>query len=318
MTGAHDTPELSVVVPSYGCRDCLEDLCTRVHQVLLPLVSSFELVIVDDRSPDDSWAVTEELAKRHPYVRGVRLSRNFGQHIAITAGLASARGNYVVVMDCDLQDPPERIPHLLQEIRKGYDLVLARRVERSHSAFRRWSAKLYFRLMGAVTGESLDGSYGTFSILSRKVVDAFLRFGERERHYLFILRWLGFNCGTVEYAHADRHAGRSSYGLVKLLRHALGGVFFHTSVFLTWIVYAGLFLTAGSVAAGCYFIYRHFTAASLPGWTSLAVAILFSTGAILASIGIVGLYVGRIFENGKGRPMYVVDGECGCNGNAED
>jgi dolichol-phosphate mannosyltransferase len=279
---------------------------------------SFEIIIVDDRSPDNSWPLTESLARHHPSVRGIRLSRNFGQHIAITAGLAGARGQYVVVMDCDLQDPPEGIPELFAKMKEGYDLVLARRVERTHSAFRQLSAKLYFRLMRALTKEPVDGSYGTFSILSRKVVDAFLLFGERERHYLLILRWLGFRCGTIEYGHADRHAGRSSYSLGRLISHALGGIFFHTGVFLTWIVYVGLFFTALSFLGAGFFIYRHLVATPPPGWTSLAVAILFSTGLILASIGAVGLYVSRIFDMSKERPMYVVDCECGCDdANAE-
>ncbi|WP_454732087.1 MULTISPECIES: glycosyltransferase family 2 protein [Cupriavidus] len=311
-------PELSVVVPSYGCLGCLTELCDRLHAVLTGLGSSFEILLVDDRSPDNSWPLIESLAGSYPAVRGIRLSRNFGQHVAITAGLAAARGQYVVVMDCDLQDPPERIPDLLAELRKGYDFVLARRATRSHSAFRQVSAKLYFRLINALTGESVDGSYGTFSILTRKVVDAFLLFGERERHYLFILRWLGFRSGTVEYAHAERHAGESSYNVLRLLKHALSGIFFQTSVFLTWIIYAGLFFTALSFLGGCFFIYRHFTADSLPGWTSLVVAILFSTGMILASIGAVGLYVSRVFEMAKGRPIYVVDRECGCGSTAVD
>lgn len=311
-------PELSVVVPSYGCLGCLEELCSRLDRVLSSLVPSFEIIIVDDRSPDNSWPLTESLAKQFPSVRGIRMSRNFGQQMAITAGLEASRGKNVVVMDCDLQDPPERIPDLLAEINKGYDLVMARRAERSHSAFRKAAANLYFRILRVLTGDPVDGSYGTFSILSRKVVDAFLRFGERERHYLFILRWLGFRCGTIEYAHADRHAGSSSYGLVRLIKHALGGIFFQTSVFLTWIVYVGLFFTALSFLGGAFFIYRHLVSTSLPGWTSLFVAILFATGLVLASVGTVGLYVARIFEAAKGRPMYVIDSECGCGSSDPD
>jgi len=311
-------PEISVVVPSYGCLGCLEELCVRLDKVLRSLVPSFEIVIVDDRSPDNSWPLVEALASRFEHVRGVRLSRNFGQQIAITAGLQASRGNYAVVMDCDLQDPPERIPDLYHEIKKGYDLVLARRVARSHSAFRVYAARAYFALMSRMTGQTLDGSYGAFSILSRKVVDAFLRFSERERHFILILRWLGFSSGTIEYAHEERHAGRSSYNLIKLIRHAFGGMFFHTSILLTWIMYAGLFFTFTSFMTGGYFIYRHLASTSLPGWTSLFVAVLFSTGLILASLGAVGLYVSRIFEMAKGRPMYIVDKECGCTGNSSE
>jgi glycosyltransferase involved in cell wall biosynthesis len=305
------TPEISVVVPSYGCLGCLEALCERLDNVLRALVPSFEIVIVDDRSPDNSWPLIEALSTRYPAVRGIRLSRNFGQQIAITAGLEAARGNYVVVMDCDLQDPPERIPDLYNEIRKGHDLVMAKRVERTHAASRLLATKVYFALMRRLTGQEVDGGYGSFSILSRKVVNAFLLFGERERHFILILRWLGFDCGTIRYAHGERHSGRSSYDLFKLTRHALGGMFFHTSVFLNWIMYTGLFFTVASFCTGAYFIYRHFVASSLPGWTSLVVAVLFSTGLILASLGAVGLYISRIFEMAKGRPLYVVDRECG-------
>lgn len=311
--GDAPVPEISVVVPSYGCRECLTALCERLDSVLHQLVPSFEIVIVDDRSPDNSWPVVEALAQRYPAVRGIRLSRNFGQQIAMTAGLDASLGNYVVVMDCDLQDPPELIPDLYRELQKGYDLVMAKRVERSHSGFRVFAAKAYYGLMHWLTGETMEGAYGSFSILSRKVVKAFLRFNERERHYIFILRWLGFNRGTIEYMHAEREAGHSAYSLGKLIRHALGGMFFQTSAFLNWIMYAGLFFTFASFAGGAYFIYRHFVVGSLPGWTSLVVAVLFSTGMILASVGAVGLYISRIFEMSKGRPLYIVDRECGCN-----
>lgn len=312
------TPEISVVVPSYGCRDCLQTLCARLEAVLSVLVETYEIVLVDDRSPDASWPIIEALAQQYRAVRGVRLSRNFGQQIAITAGLEASRGNYVVVMDCDLQDPPERIPDLYEEVRKGHDLVMAKRVERTHSAFRLAAAKTYYALMHRLTGQAVDGQYGAFSILSRKVVTAFLTLRERERHYILILSWLGFDRGTIEYAHTERHAGRSSYNLLKLAKHALGGMFFHTSVFLNWIVYAGLFFTAASFGTAMYFIYRYFVSSSLPGWTSLVVAVLFSTGLILASIGAVGLYISRIFEMGKGRPLYVVDRECGCASQSND
>lgn len=311
-------PEISVVVPSYGCRDCLETLCARLDHVLSHLVPSYEIILVDDRSPDASWPVIEALSMKYRAVRGIRLSRNFGQQIAIAAGLEASQGNYVVVMDCDLQDPPERIPDLYAEIRKGHDLVMAKRVERTHSAFRLAAAKTYFALMHRLTGQAVDGRYGAFSMLSRKVVTAFLAFRERERHYILILSWLGFDRGTIEYAHTERHAGRSSYNFLKLAKHALNGMFFHTSVFLNWIVYAGLFFTAASFGAGIYFIYRYFVSSSLPGWTSLAVAVLFSTGLMLASVGAVGLYIARIFEMSKGRPLYVVDRECGCDPASKD
>jgi polyisoprenyl-phosphate glycosyltransferase len=302
------TPSISVVVPVYGCDTCLSELCRRLSAVLTPITDRFELILVDDRSPDDSWSVICRLRDQYPQVRGLRLSRNFGQQIAITAGLQAAAGDVTVVMDCDLQDPPEKIPEMLAAMREGgHELVLARRIRRSHSAFRLVAAKVYFGIMSRMAEERIDGSYGTFSLLSRKVVDAFLRFTERERHYLFILRWLGFSTGTVEYEHGEREIGRSSYSFGRLVRHAIDGLFFQATVLLRWIVMAGLTFALAGLAAAAVLVYRHFMVASVPGWTSVVVLILLCTGALLVSMGVIGLYIGKIFDQSKARPLFVVD-----------
>jgi polyisoprenyl-phosphate glycosyltransferase len=298
---------LSIVVPVYGCVDCLETLCQRVNQTMAGTGRDYELILVDDRSPDQAWTVIRDLQGRFGSVKGVRLSRNFGQHIAITAGLAQACGDYGIVMDCDLQDPPEIIPKLISKIDEGYDLVLARRVERHHSLFRLLGAKIYFRLLQFVTGVSVDGTYGTFSMLSRKVIDKFLSFDEKERHYLFIIRWLGFRVGTIEYEHQKRFAGPSSYSFRTLFRHAVDGLFFQATVLLRWIIGLGLlYACAGLVLAGI-FVFSYFVQGSLPGWTSLIVVVLLSTAAVLISLGVIGQYIGKIFEQTKGRPLYVID-----------
>jgi polyisoprenyl-phosphate glycosyltransferase len=298
---------LSIVVPVYGCVDCLETLCQRVNQTMTGTGRDYELILVDDRSPDQAWTVIRDLQGRFGRVKGVRLSRNFGQHIAITAGLAQACGDYAVVMDCDLQDPPEVIPRLMAKLEEGYDLVLARRVERNHSAFRLLSAKAYFRLLEILTGVNVDGSYGAFSILSRKVVDKFLLFDEKERHYLFILRWLGFRIGIIDYEHEKRFAGRSSYSFRTLFRHAVDGLFFQATVLLRWIVGLGIIYAMFGLLLAGFLIFFYFIQGSLPGWTSLAVLVLLSTGAVLISLGVIGQYIGKIFEQTKGRPLYVID-----------
>ena len=298
---------LSIVVPVYGCASCLEPLCQRIDRVLSEGGRDYELIFVDDRSPDHAWTAILDLQKRYERITGVRLSRNFGQHIAISVGLAQAHGDYAVVMDCDLQDPPEIIPQLTAKIGEGYDLVLARRVQRNHSIFRVLAAKAYFRLLELLTGVSVDGSYSAFSILSRKVIDHYLLFDERERHYLFILHWLGFHIGTIDYEHQKRFAGRSSYSLRSLFRHAVDGVFFQATVLLRWIVGLGvIYALLGLLLAG-YFVYHYFIRGSLPGWTSLVVLVLLSTGAVLISLGVIGQYVGKIFDQTKGRPLYVID-----------
>lgn len=300
-------PTISVVVPVYGCLSCLDMLCQQLETSLRTLTEHFEIILVDDRSPDNWWLHIEALQDKYPSVQGLRLSRNYGQQIAITAGLAAARGDYVVVMDCDLQDSPSLIPALYAKLQEGYDLVLAKRVERNHSGFRLVAAKLYFGLLSKLANEPIDGSYGAFSILSRKVVDSFLLFEEKERHYLFILRWLGFHMGSIDVVHQERHSGRSSYTLDGLIRLALDGVLFQATVMLRWIVSLGFIFAFSGMAGAGYFVWQYFYHTSLPGWTSLAVLILVSTGVLLISLGIIGLYVGRIFDQAKQRPLYVVD-----------
>lgn len=301
-------PSISVVVPVYGCVACLGELCRRLTAVLVQMTDSFEVILVDDRSPDDSWSAIRGLRETYPRVRGLRLSRNFGQHIAITAGLQAARGDYVVVMDCDLQDPPEKIPELFAKLREGgHELVLARRVERHHSLFRVLAARAYFGLMSRMAEERIDGSYGTFSLLSRKVVQAFLQFSERERHYLFILRWLGFSTGTVDYVHQERAAGRSSYSLGRLIRHAVDGLFFQATVLLRWIVVSGLLVALLGCATAAYLVYRYYVLGSVAGWTSVVVLILLCTGVLLVSMGVIGLYIGKIFDQAKFRPLFILD-----------
>jgi dolichol-phosphate mannosyltransferase len=301
------SPSISVVVPVYGCIGCLEQLCQQLEEILQTLTTQFEIILVDDRSPDDAWSQFPAFQARYPSVKGIRLSRNYGQHIAITAGLAAARGDFAVVMDCDLQDPPSLIPELFSKLQEGYDMALAKRVERNHSAFRLLAAKTYFNLLSKLTDEEVDGSYGTFSMLSRKVIDGFLLFEEKERHYLFILRWLGFRIGSVDFVHQQRVIGSSSYTLTRLIRHAVDGMLFQATVLLRWIVGLGFLFALSGLMAAFYFVWRGLFYTSLPGWTSLVVLILVSTGAILISLGIIGLYVGKVFEQAKQRPLYIVD-----------
>jgi polyisoprenyl-phosphate glycosyltransferase len=301
--------EISVVVPTYGCATCLHTLHERLTNTLRAMAVTYELVFVDDRATDGSWDVLHQLAANDPHIRAYRLSRNFGQHIAITAGMARANGRWVVVMDCDLQDPPEEIPRLYAKALEGHDIVFARRVGRPGSGVRRQGGKLYFRLLNWVAGTEIDRTFGTFSIISRKVADAYLEFRDRDRHYLFILYWLGFNHATIEFPYAERHSGRSGYGLRALLDHALDGLVFQTTVVLRWIVYAGFVLAAAGVLLACYILAVHVGGSSPPGWASLAVFSLLLSGFVITSSGIIGLYVGKMFEQVKERPLYVVDQE---------
>lgn len=304
--------ELSVVVPVYSCAGCLNALYERLR-ASLDGVADWEAVFVDDRSPDDAWSALEVLAGNDCRVHAIRLSRNFGQHAAITAGLAEARGDRVVVMDCDLQDPPEEIPRLLATADEGYDIVLTQRDRRRQAWHRRVGARLYFRARNLLLGQTMNTEYSTLSVLSRKVVNAFLDLGDRDRQYMLILHWLGFRRVVLPLTHGERHEGKSSYTFGKLLEVALDGMFFQTTRLLRWIVCVGFAVALVGLLLALVFVALYFTSTPLPGFTSLAVLTLLVGGFIIFSTGIAGLYVGKIFEQVKGRPLYVVDRRAGEN-----
>jgi polyisoprenyl-phosphate glycosyltransferase len=306
-----ETVELSVVVPVYSCEGALRELHRRLTESLAWTNGSYELIFIEDRGPDGSWGVLRELAKSDPRVRAFRLSRNFGQHAAITAGLSMSRGRWTVVMDCDLQDPPEEIQRLYAKTAEGYDIVLARRTQKRSSVFRRLASKLYFALLNTFAGTSIDPGHGSFSIISRKVLDSFLTFKDRDRHYLFVLYWLGFEQASIEYEHAPRASGKSAYTLRRLVGHALGGVFFQTTILLRWVMYLGFFLATLGLGAAVYFIVARISGTAYPGWTSLVVLLLVIGGLITISTGVTGLYIGRVFNEARERPLYVIDEEIG-------
>lgn len=306
-----------MVVPVYGCRECLRELYSRLCATLETLTPEFEIVMVDDGSPDDAWPVLRELTALDRRVVALRLSRNFGQHAAITAGLAASRGRWVAVMDCDLQDPPEEIPRLYAKALEGFDVVLSRREERIESLPRRVAASAYFRFHNMIARANLHTNYTNLSLISRKVVDSFLALRDHDRQYLLILHWLGFRRAELEVRQAGRHSGHSSYTFRQLVKVAVDGVFFQSTVLLRWIVYLGFLIAmAGTVLAG-YALLSWITGHQLPSWTALPLFGLFLAAFIIISGGVTGLYVGKIFEQVKGRPLFVVDEVAGGDPAAE-
>jgi len=295
-------------VPVYGCADCLLALHARLTQSVSEITDRYEFVFIDDRSVDDGWSVLRRLARTDPHVRAYRLSRNFGQDAAITAGLTQARGEWAVVMDCDLQEAPEDIPRLWAAAREGYDIVRSVRRGWRHSWFRRSASRVYRRL---TLETDTRPDYSNLSLLSRRVVDAFLRLRDRDREFMIALDWLGFDSTAIEIEHHERHAGESGYTLQKLIQVALDGMFFRSTVLLRLVVLLGFVVaSAGLVLAGFevvdYFVERSKT---VPGYTSLAVLLLVLAGFVIVSVGVVGLYVGRIFEQVKARPLFLIDAE---------
>jgi dolichol-phosphate mannosyltransferase len=303
---AGDDILLSVVVPVYGCADCLVALHRRLTDSLTLITDHYELVFVDDRSVDDGWELLLRLAREDFHVRAFRLSRNFGQDAAITAGLTQARGQWTVVMDCDLQEAPEDIPRLWAAAGEGYDIVRTVRRGWHHSAFRRGTSRIYRRL---TLETDVRPDYSNLSLLSRRVVDAFLCLKDRDREYMIALDWLGFDSTAIEIEHHERHSGESGYTLRRLFRVAVDGMFFRSTVLLRLVVLLGFVVAFAGIVVAAFEIADYFLEPqkSVPGYTSLAVLVLVLAGFIIVSVGVVGLYVGRIFEQVKNRPLFLID-----------
>jgi polyisoprenyl-phosphate glycosyltransferase len=300
--------QLSVVVPVYACADCLGALHERLTRSVAGITDRYELVFVDDRSEDAGWDVLQRLASSDRHVRAFRLSRNFGQDAAITAGLAQARGAWAVVMDCDLQEAPEDIPRLWAAAGEGYDIVRTIRRGWRHSAFRRWTSRAYRKL---TLETDVRPDYSNLSLLSRRVIDAFLRLRDRDREFMIALDWLGFDATTIEIEHRERHAGESSYNLQRLVRVAIDGMFFRSTVLLRVVVLVGFVVALIGVVLAVFEVADYFLEPSntVPGYTSLAVLLLLLAGFIIVSVGVVGLYVGRVFEQVKQRPLFLIDAQ---------
>ncbi len=300
--------ELSVVVPVYGCADCLHALHARLTAVAATITDRYELVLVDDRSRDGGWQILRGLAQADAHVRAFRLSRNFGQDAAITAGLARASGEWVVVMDCDLQEAPEDIARMWAARAGGHEIVRTVRRGWRHSWFRRWASRAY-RSLTLETDVRPD--YSNLSLLSRRVVDAFLSLHDRDREYMIALDWLGFSSTAVEIDLTDRHAGESSYTPRALARVALDGMFFRSTALLRLVVMVGFLVALAGAGLAVFEVVDYFASprGRVPGYTSLAVLVLLLGGVVIVSVGIVGLYVGRVFEQVKNRPLYLIESE---------
>jgi dolichol-phosphate mannosyltransferase len=303
------TPFISVVIPVYRSERILDALCAALKENLTKLLRPYEIVLVDDRSPDRSWDVISRLARADEHIMAVRLSRNFGQHYAITAGLDLARGEWVVVMDCDLQDRPEEIANLLAKAEQGHDIVLARRMFRAESAVKRLFSSLFYSTFNLLSGYHIDPSVGSFRILRRPVVEAYRSMREGSRLFGGMIEWLGFESAYVDVEHAPRFEGKSTYNLRALMRLALDGIIAFSNRPLYFSIGIGITMSllAGALGTGLVINFLIHPRIGVPGWLSLVTLSTFIGGLILLNLGILGIYVGRIYDQTKGRPLYVID-----------
>ena len=309
--------DISVVIPVYGCRAALPELHRRLCESLKQIVDTFEIILVDDCCPQNSWEEIKKLCEKDKRVVGMHMSRNFGQIKAITAGLDKSRGDWIVVMDCDLQDRPESIIELYNKAQEGYDVVFAKREGRVDSAITKFLSRSFYKVYDYFTDGTFDSSICNFSISKRKVIDAYCRMREQNRAYTMFIRWLGFNQTAINLKADARYEGESSYNMKKKLKMAFEIITSQSNKPLMISVKAGFAIAVIALIYIIYVIVRALVVGdTLAGWPSLIGSVYLMGGILLCALGVVGIYVGNIFNEAKNRPIYVIS-EC-INGEEED
>jgi dolichol-phosphate mannosyltransferase len=299
--------KLSVVIPVLNEEALIQELVNRVTFNCEKITNDYEVIIVDDGSLDGTWLKISDASKLNTKVKGLKFSRNFGHHYALTAGLHESVGEWVVVMDGDLQDRPEVIPDLYQESQKGYDVVFVSRKNRPEKIPYRALQKIFYWSLKSLSGIDFDSSQANFSIINRKVVDAFKSFPENARFYGSTILWLGFKRSKIFADHGKRLSGNPSYTLKKRLRLASDIILSFSERPLKFAIGVGVTLSSISILVAAWIIYAAITwGYSVTGWTSLIFSIFFFSGVILVFLGIIGIYLGRVFQEVKRRPLYIV------------
>jgi glycosyltransferase involved in cell wall biosynthesis len=309
----HDAIELSVVIPVFHEAGNVAPLCRRLLPVLSGITESFEVVFVDDGSSDGTLEAIRAANAADPRVTAISFSRNFGKEIAIAAGLDQARGRAVVIMDADLQHPPETIPLFVEKWREGYAMVYGQRTDRSgESRAKRGFTHLFYRLFARFGETELPEGAGDFRLIDRKGVDVLTALGERARFSKGLYAWIGFKSTGVPFVVEDRHEGQTKWSFRRLFRFAFDGITSFSTVPLRVWTYLGGLVSLGAIAAAIYFAVRTLLFGSdVAGYPSLIVSITFFAGVQLMSLGIIGEYVGRIFAEVKRRPLYVIGDQVG-------
>ena len=307
---ATNPPVFSVVVPLYNEQDVITLFHDRLRPVMDGLGESWEVVYVNDGSSDGSRACLTRLHGQDPHVATVSLSRNFGKEVALTAGLDHARGKAIIVIDVDLQDPPELIPDLVAAWREGFDVAYAQRRTREGEGWaKRATASAFYRLMARIGGSvSLPRDTGDFRLMSRRALDALLTLRERHRFMKGLFAWVGFPSKAILFDRAPRAAGSTKWNWWKLWKLSLEGITSFTTAPLLLATYLGFAAAGGAVAYGIVIMVRTLAYGSpVPGYPSLLVVVLFLGGVQLVTLGIIGEYLGRIFNETKQRPLYIVE-----------
>ena len=306
-------PHISIVSPEYKGAKMVQELVDRIATSVSTITEDWEIILVNDASPDDTWNEIEKACAKDKRVKGLNLSRNFGQHYAITAGLAYAKGDWVVVMDCDLQDRPEEIPNLYKKAQEGYDSVLAQRVHREHSWIKQLGSKSFYALLAYLTETKQDASVANFGLYEHKVIDAVLDMGDKMRYFPAQVQWVGFRKAYLPIQHDARAEGKSTYNFGRMFKLALDTIISFSDKPMRLMVKIGAWMTILSFLIALVYVIRYLIGdIQVMGFTSLIISIWFLTGVIISLLGLVGLYVGKMFDTVKNRPTYIVSETKNC------
>ncbi|OJJ14039.1 glycosyltransferase [marine bacterium AO1-C] len=301
------TPLVSVVSPVYQAEPLVEALVERTKEALRKITERFEIILVEDGSRDNSWQAIQQEAKQDQRVKGIKLSRNYGQHPAITAGLDGAQGEWIVVMDCDLQDRPEEIVPLYYKAQEGYDIVLARRHQRKDTFLKKTFSWLFYRLLAYLTGTKYDAGVANFGIYHHKVINAVVQMRESVRYFPIMVQWVGFRQTKLDVQHAARQEGKTTYNFKRMMDLAIDIILAYSDKPLRLTIRMGLLIALSALGFAIYNIILYYRGVmQVPGYTSLIVSIWLLSGLMIAILGVVGLYIGKTFEGVKNRPIYIV------------
>jgi dolichol-phosphate mannosyltransferase len=307
MQATSDRPHVSIVIPLYNETRVVAELCRRLHAVLREAAAGYDVILVDDGSRDDTWKCIQAEHAKDPHVKGVRLSRNFGHQVALSAGLDHATGEVIVMMDGDLQDPPELIPELLEQWRQGGEVVYATKRSRREAPLKRAAFRAFHVTMHRVADIEFPEGAGNFSLMSARVVAALRGMPERARYLSGLRAWVGFRQIGVEFDRDARYDEKPRMRLSRLMTLALDAIFGFSRLPLRIALYVGVATSTVSLGVAVWVLYqRFFTDHAIAGWASILVSIYFVGGAILIIQAVIGEYIGRIYDEVKQRPLYLV------------
>jgi dolichol-phosphate mannosyltransferase len=299
---------LSIVSPVYKAEKIIPILVERIEKSVGKITADYEIILVEDGGPDHSWSVIEALAQNNPKIKGVKLSRNFGQHPAIMAGLSQVKGEWVVVMDCDLQDQPEEIEKLYAKALEGYDVVFAKRNNRQDGFFKKKFSKLFSVIFNYLAETKFDNEIANFGIYNSKVIDSVLSIGDYIKSFPLFVYFTGFKSTAIIVEHAARESGTTSYTFSKLISLAFNTIISYSNKPLKIFVKFGMLISLLSILGGIVNLVLYFEGKiKVSGYSSLIISIWFLSGILITVVGVVGIYVGKVFEQTKNRPPFIID-----------